>query len=127
MNNLNTLDRKFGTLLQFQGLLGIATSIFIGTLRNMIVADPAMILLLSVFSAIWFVITFFALRGVGRIRWGDLWTREDILLAEHEYVETLIHTVIRRTAAFRLAVLLAFLNGIVLVSIVAAIGLRVLS
>ena len=121
VSNLNTIDRKFATLLQFQGLLGIATSVFVATFRTLLLGSPFMVTLLCIFSVLWFLIVFVCMRGVGRIRWGDLWTLEDVAIAEVVYVRTLIQTVIRRTAIFRGAVLLGFLNGLLLFAVVITI------
>lgn len=126
IDNLNTLDRKFSTLLQFQALLGIATSIFIATLKDIVLESHGIIFLLGIFSITWFTITFICMRGVGRIRWGDLWMPMDADTAERQYVRALIHAVVGRTALFRLAVLLTFLNGIVLLFIILGTGISAL-
>ena len=71
--NLDLLDRKFGILLQFQGLLGIVASMLLGGFKDILAGDPIAIVLLSLFGGLWFTTTFVCVRGVGRIRWGDLW------------------------------------------------------
>ena len=126
IENLNIIDRKFAALLQFQGLLGIAVTVFVEALIHIIMNDRAMIVFLGLFAALWFIDTFICMRGVGRIRWGDLWMSEDTAHAEQECVRMLIRAVIGRTAIYRLAVLFTFLNGFALLLIIIGAGLGIL-
>ena len=115
--SLDVLDRKFSSILQFQGLLAIAMSVGLATLRGIIHFGPPILLGMGVFVLLWFVIIFMSMRAVGRMFWGDLWRETCPAKAEGSHVAMLIQCVIRRTSRFRVTIFLALTNGLILVLI----------
>lgn len=117
--HLDILDRKFGTLLQFQALLPIAITLLLSGLR--IVPDARFRVALGIFSLFWLINTVLCLQCLKRLAWGDLWRyRGDPIAGEDDHVNKLVPEIVLRTAEFRIAaaittfeiILIALLIGI---------------
>ncbi len=123
--NLDILDRKFASILQFQGLLAIAMSIGMATLKG--VVNFGLLLRIGIGGSVflWFVVVFMVMRSIGRLFWGDMWKERDLVEAESNHVNTLINCVVRRTARFRISVLLSLVNGLMLVLLLLSVLIEI--
>jgi hypothetical protein len=115
--NLDIIDRKFSAVLQFQGLLAVAVSIGAAVFRESLTAHWLLEGLIALFALLWFVTFFMCIRAVGRLFWGDLWHDKELEQVEQMHVNNMILCVIRRTARYRLAVLLALSNSVTLLAL----------
>ena len=87
------------------------------------------LVLAAILGVVWSFITFLCLRGVGRVVWGDLGSPDDpseqgdssgpehLRKAEKAHVKEMARCVVNRTARFRAAVLLTFIEIILLISL----------
>ena len=116
--HLDILDRKFGTLLQFQGLLPVAIATLLSGMR--VVPNSNFRLILGAFGVSWLVNTLFCLLGVRRLEWGDLWLyRGDRGQAEDNHINRLIRAIVLRTSEFRIAAAITLLEILLIAALVA--------
>jgi hypothetical protein len=116
VSHLDILDRRFGALLSFQGLLATVTVFslapFSSTLTTLWWGEAAV---LGAIAVIWYFDTYHCLRGLGRVIWGDMWAHSnDLVAAEQDQVDRLSESVMMRTARYRTATLLLVLNLLLL-------------
>jgi hypothetical protein len=115
--HLDILDRKFGTLLQFQGLLPIAITTLLSGMK--VIPNSSFRRVLAAFTVSWLVNTAICLRGVRRLEWGDLW-RYIGRPAEGEdnHIDRLIPEIVLRTAQFRIASAITMLEVLLIAALV---------
>ena len=111
---LDIIDRKFSAILQFQGLLAIAVSIGLAVFRDSLTLSWLLESLVALFFLFWFGTFLISIRAVGRLFWGDMWKEEATAVKEERHTRLMIICVIRRTARYRIAVLLAILTSVTL-------------
>ncbi len=114
--HLDILDRKFGMLVTFHGLMATAAALYL----NIAYPHPLRHLSSSfmAFVGVWLLTTSVCLTAMMWVKWGDLGSSEsnNINEIEEEHVTTLIGSVVTRTSLFRSAVLLT-IGGIVLLGV----------
>ena len=107
--HLDILDRKFGSLLTFHSLMATIAAVYVVNFfqfQRHPVRDLSGSVVLIIFWVLWVFTTLICLSGLSRVKWGELKATVPLRLAEKKQVLSLIRSVIRRTARFRLAVLL---------------------
>ncbi len=120
--HLDTLDRRFSAVLQFQGLLAtIFTFAYAASRSSTTATNRAVLPVIIGMIAVWFVNVYHCVRALSRMIWGNLAidsTADRVAVgdrladaaalsrAEDEQTELLIHFVMMRTARLRLTSLL---------------------
>jgi len=120
--HLDTLDRRFSAVLQFQGLLAtIFTFAYAAGRSSTSATNRALLPVIVCMIAVWFVNVYQCVRALSRMVWGNVaidWTADRMAVgdrladpaalarAEDEQTELLIHFVMIRTARLRLTTLL---------------------
>lgn len=115
--HLDILDRKFGILLTFHGLMATLAGLYL----NFALPHPLRHIpfLFALFALCWLATTALCLLGLVRATWGDLGKDKNAAKAEIRQVKILIEQVVSRTAMFRLAVPLTIIGILLFLASVA--------
>jgi hypothetical protein len=116
-NHLNILDTKFGFLLSMQAFLGAGVGFAVVAFPwDKVPAASGVLAFMSPWiwsmlilglTVLWGFNVIFTLIGMSRLVWGDLWeNNKDLNAAEEKHVRVLLFRVVKRTARFRVAMVL---------------------